>query len=410
MKSITLGNTTLVTSDPSRVDAPDLLVVGHSGFIAINRNIYVRLKTRGWRVELVIPQHIPSLHPRPADPKRAEDPPIHWIEIKGSNQRFWQFDGLANILRIRRPRAIFLEADPASALAITLSKWARQNKTPLLCSTNENTIAPLIESILRARFLAAARTFRSLLMTSLTRNAIVQVFVLCNAAADSMKVLGFGDKVLKMPLGFDPAVFHPDKCARERIRSRYNLRFPVISYFGRVVPGKGLELLIEALGKMMDLDWHFLIDDFPSNEGRDYAGKVQTKIANNPALVARTQKFHADHYEIAAYMNAADIIVAPSCLPEQYGRVLAEAMACGKTVVASDAGAYPELIGDCGIIIPQANVEALTTTLRRIVLDVSLREDLGKRSSRRAVQFLSMDVQMDIIEQRLKELLPTGDS
>jgi glycosyltransferase involved in cell wall biosynthesis len=386
---------------------PDLIVVGHAGFIAINRNVYVLLGNRGWRLELIIPQSIPCLQLLLADPKRAEDPPIHWVKVKGSNQRFWNFDGLTNILKARRPRAVFLEADPASMLAITLSRWTRRNRIPLLCYTNENTIAPLWGSLLRAQFPAAARTFRSLLMTSLTRSAVSRVFVLCNAAVESMKVLGFRNRIFKMPLGFDPAVFHPNPEARARIRTRHNLQSPVIAYVGRMIQGKGMEFLIEALGMLMDLDWHFLVDDFSSAESGDYADRIQKQIAANPRLAARTQRFHADHFEIAAYMNAADIIVAPSCLPEQYGRVLAEAMACGKVVVASDAGAYPELIGDCGIIVSQANSQALVAVLRRLLINPSLGRELGTRAAARALKALSLEVQVNIIDQHLKEALRT---
>src|SRR5262249_26968828 len=151
--------------------------------------------------------------------------------------------------------------------------------------------------------------------------------------------------------------------------------------------------------------WHFLIDDFTSTTPGDYAGRIQSQIATKPALAARTQKFHADHYEVAAYMNGVDIVVAPSCLPEQYGRVLAEAMACGKVVVASEAGAYPELIQDCGLIVPQADAQALAKTLRQVLLDPSLAGDLGTKAAKRASETLSTDVQARIIEQHLNETI-----
>jgi len=122
---------------------PDMIVVGHAGFTAINRNIYAALVALGWRLELVIPQYLPGLDSRQADPKRVEDPPIHWVQVKGkTNQRFWSFEGLQTILEIRKPRAIYLEGDPASVLAIHLARWARRNEVPLLCYTIENRAVP----------------------------------------------------------------------------------------------------------------------------------------------------------------------------------------------------------------------------------------------------------------------------
>ena len=385
---------------------PDLMVLSHACFTAINRNVYVALVALGWRLELVIPQYLPGLDSRQADPKRVEDPPIHWVQVKGkTNQRFWSFEGLQTILEIRKPRAIYLEGDPASVLAIHCARWARRNDVPLVCYTIENRIAPLLRGVFRADFPAVARTLRSFLMTRLTRSAIALVFVLCDAAAESMKVLGFAGRIFKMPLGYEPAVFRPDQEAREKIRARHNLRAPVIAYIGRMVPGKGVEFLIEALGKLMDLEWHFLVDEFSSGERGDYSDRVQRQIAANPKLGARTLRFHADHYEIAAYMNAADVVVAPSCLPEQYGRVLAEAMACGKVVIASDTGAYPELVGGCGIIVPQADPQALASVLRQVLVDSSVGRELGTKAAARALKALSMEVQVNIIDQRLKEML-----
>jgi glycosyltransferase involved in cell wall biosynthesis len=391
-----------------RIVSPDLIVVGHSGFTAINRNVYNKLAKCGWHVELVIPQFIPSFKNRGADPKRPEDPTIHWVKVRGSNQRFWFFEGMIDILKFRRPRAVLLEADPASRLAISLSIWANRENIPLLCYTNENTITPFWRSVFKADVPAAARTLRSLLMTRLTRGAVTRVFVLCDAAAASMAVLGFKDRTYKMPLGFDSEIFHPDPEARELIRARLGLRYPVIAYIGRMVPGKGVEFLIEALSGMLNLDWHLLIDDFNSSEQGDYADQIEKQLAANPAVAARTQRFHADHFEVAAYMNASDMLVAPSCLPEQYGRVLAEAMACGKVVVASDAGAYPELVGDCGVIFPKANTEALMNTLRDLLQNPSMRSHFESAAAARAIQELSMSTQIAILDRHVGNLLSSG--
>jgi glycosyltransferase involved in cell wall biosynthesis len=384
---------------------PDFLVVGHAGFTAINRNVYVCLARQGWSVEMAIPRFVPGFD-RAADPQRPEDPPIHWVKIGGiTNQRFWNFNGVTDVLERRHPRAIFLEADPASRLAIRVSKWARRNGVPLLCYTNENNLISLGRSLFHARLPAAVRTLRSMLLARFSRPGIAHVFVVCNAAANSMKILGFKDRISKMPLGIDPSVFHVDAEARQRIRTQKNLHAPVITYIGRISEGKGIEYLIEALGMLVNLEWHFLIDDFSSAERGDYADRIQKMIGTNPSLAARLQRFHADHYEIADYINAADIIVAPSCLPEQYGRILAEAMACGKLVVASDAGAYSEIVGDCGIIVPMADTSALATALRRALENPSLAAELGRKAATRAHDELTIDVQAGIIARELQETL-----
>jgi glycosyltransferase involved in cell wall biosynthesis len=67
-------------------------------------------------------------------------------------------------------------------------------------------------------------------------------------------------------------------------------------------------------------------------------------------------------------MNAADIVIVPSIrIPqwkEQYGRVAAEAMACGKHVIASETGALPELLGGYGDLFEEGNKDQLKDTIR----------------------------------------------
>jgi glycosyltransferase involved in cell wall biosynthesis len=242
-------------------------------------------------------------------------------------------------------------------------------------------------------------------MVQISRSPIKHVFVLSNASVESMRVLGFGACVSKMPLGFDPKVFRPDAAARERIRASLDLNAPVIAYIGRMVEGKGIEYLIEALGTMLDLQWYLIMDDFESGDAPDYARRMREKINATAGVADRVRFFHADHYRIAAYINAADIIVAPSCLSEQYGRSLAEAMACGKIVIASDAGAYPELVGDSGVVVPKANSAALAAVLRKAITDPAWAANVGEKAAIMAHEKLSMNSQADIIEGKLKELI-----
>ena len=69
---------------------------------------------------------------------------------------------------------------------------------------------------------------------------------------------------------------------------------------------------------------------------------------------------------------------------EQFGRVLAEAMACKVPVIGSDSGAIREVIGDAGLIFPEGNVAALADCLRLLNASPSLRHDLAERGYVRA--------------------------
>ena len=80
---------------------------------------------------------------------------------------------------------------------------------------------------------------------------------------------------------------------------------------------------------------------------------------------------HPTHTGIADYMNAADWVIVPSVSTpswkEQYGRVAAEAMACGRTVVASRSGALPDLLNGYGLLFEEGNVQGLKEILENLI-------------------------------------------
>jgi glycosyltransferase involved in cell wall biosynthesis len=78
---------------------------------------------------------------------------------------------------------------------------------------------------------------------------------------------------------------------------------------------------------------------------------------------------------------------------EQYGRVAAETMACGRLVVVSDSGALPELVGDAGIVVPEKELSELDRELARVLDGPELIQRYGSRAAARALSELSLPVQ-----------------
>ena len=78
-------------------------------------------------------------------------------------------------------------------------------------------------------------------------------------------------------------------------------------------------------------------------------------------------------------IRALDIVVHASTVPEPFGLVIAEAMACGRAVIASDAGGAREIFtrGIDALAHPPGNSEALAECISRLAGDESLRQQLG---------------------------------
>jgi glycosyltransferase involved in cell wall biosynthesis len=81
----------------------------------------------------------------------------------------------------------------------------------------------------------------------------------------------------------------------------------------------------------------------------------------------------------AGVYRGLDVVVHASTLPEPFGLTVAEAMACGRAVVASGAGGVAELItpGHDGLITPPGNAAGLMKAVRHLAGDQALRERLG---------------------------------
>jgi glycosyltransferase involved in cell wall biosynthesis len=84
----------------------------------------------------------------------------------------------------------------------------------------------------------------------------------------------------------------------------------------------------------------------------------------------------------------ACMVVVPS-IYEGFGLPAAEAMACGLPVISTNGGALPEVIGDCGIIVPTRNKEAIAAAIVDLLDSPEKRASLGQRARQRIQQKFS---------------------
>jgi glycosyltransferase involved in cell wall biosynthesis len=88
--------------------------------------------------------------------------------------------------------------------------------------------------------------------------------------------------------------------------------------------------------------------------------------------------------ELVALYRRATLVVVPS-LYEGFGLPAAEAMACGTPVVATRAGALPEVLaaGGGGILVPPGDAEALAKAIATLLDQPAARAELGARAPAR---------------------------
>jgi glycosyltransferase involved in cell wall biosynthesis len=142
---------------------------------------------------------------------------------------------------------------------------------------------------------------------------------------------------------------------------------------GSVVPRKGFDLLIEALGMLKNLPWRLTIAGDRTRDPQA-AAQLDADIARH-GLTGRIDVLGAVAEErVAALYVAADIFVLASRF-EGYGMAFAEAMAHGLPVVGTTAGAIADTVPpEAGVLVEPNEVNALARAIRLLIENRNERE------------------------------------
>lgn len=151
-------------------------------------------------------------------------------------------------------------------------------------------------------------------------------------------------------------------------------RGPSLLFVGRLdEPRKGLRVLLDALPAVAER----------------HPGVRLTVVGPgtpppvSPAVASRVRFAGAvDDRAKAALLSAADVLVAPNTGGESFGIVLAEAMAAGATVVASDLAPFRDVLeqGRCGVLFRTGDPAALADALDRVLREPGLRREVAGRA------------------------------
>lgn len=135
---------------------------------------------------------------------------------------------------------------------------------------------------------------------------------------------------------------------------------------GSLVPRKGYDLLIAALGAIADLPWRLVIAADPARDPAT-ARAVQAQVDALRLGDRVTLAGVVSAERLAELYATADLFVLPSRY-EGFGMAFTEAIAHGVPVVGTTAGAIPEAVpAGAGVLVPPDSVSHLTSTLMRLI-------------------------------------------
>jgi glycosyltransferase involved in cell wall biosynthesis len=175
-------------------------------------------------------------------------------------------------------------------------------------------------------------------------------------------------KLRLIPRGIDLEYFNPETVSPAHLRQEWNLppKARVILLPGRISKSKGQDTLIKALALMESPNTVLIL--LGSAQGHEAYRDTLLHLAASLNLKDRVKWFPAIS-DLAPAYQLADVIVCPSHTPEGFGRLIVEAQAMKKPIIATDHGAASDLIENrkTGWLVPPQDEKTLAKVLDQVL-------------------------------------------
>jgi glycogen(starch) synthase len=286
--------------------------------------------------------------------------PIPWF------RQLWAAAAVPTIARLRGVDLVHVHVGEDLAVA-PLARWAASRaRAPLVVTMHCSLQHTLARHDLRSLLLRAAGGRAEL---RLQREADA-VLVLTERLAKEIVASGVSSsRVLVVPVGIDQEAF-----SRPVLRPEAMEGGRWIVYGGRLVMEKGVSDLLVAFSRVEAPDVGLLL------VGEGPARGVVLNLARKLGIGDRVRLVGpVSHDLMPGYLQHAEMVVLPSWYEER-GRILLEAMAAGRPVVATATGGIPETVhgGGNGLLVPPRDPIRLAAAIDRLLRDPGLAAALAE--------------------------------
>ena len=343
------------------------VIVSHLYASPASRGKLHALVGQGAAVAVAVPARwIPPGGAEPLETPFAEDNGVRIVPIPTTGREAngapaaWRTSALRRLLTDFRPDIVQVEEEPTTRVAAGVTRLARQLGIPALAFSTDSLSRPypLLPKMRRRRTLSRATGIvgANAVVTGLVRSEFPGL------AAESIPQLG-----LPVPRALAVEPHAP----------------LAIGFVGRLVPEKGLDVLLRACVRLYGA-WTLTV------AGTGPEQETLEALAERLGIASRvTWLGGIPRAQLSTLWPRLDCLVAPSRTTagwvETYPVQVLEAMGHGVTVVASDSGALPEVVGKAGLIFRDGHPEGLTEALTRLLEDGELRERLAAEGRRRVI-------------------------
>ena len=193
--------------------------------------------------------------------------------------------------------------------------------------------------------------------------------------------------------GVDAPTRLPD---RESARQAFGLpaEATVFGLFSQLVPHKGALDFVYAAHRLSVKNpdaWFLVAGHGPPS----FVIELQRSIADGPA--AERIRVVPPQPDIWELMAAVDVLALTTLWPDPLPRVVMEAMAVGRPVVAYGGGGVPEMVVELetGLLSRPGDVDGLSSAMEQLAADEALRQRMGAAGARRARELFSVRRHLD---------------
>lgn len=321
------------------------------------------------KVEAVMPERWGELPPEPLE---NGGPPLHrQAAFLHGHNHLHLYRRAGSLLARCSPDLVHVDEEPYSAVTAQLVHLAGRRGVPAVFFAWQNLdkrLPPPFPSLRSWVFRRAAGAIAG-----------------TERAGEVLRSQGYRGPLAVIPqFGVDADRFAPDPEARCDVRSALGIAPEafVVGFAGRLVPEKGVGLLLRAAANLAGA--HLLI----LGEGPE-----RRRLESETRQMGTTGRVHfvghRPSLEIPRWLAACDVVTLPSVgrrgWTEQFGRILVEAMACRVPVVGTRTGEIPAVVGDGGLVVDAGQPEALARALRELARDPARRAELGRRGRARVL-------------------------
>ena len=193
------------------------------------------------------------------------------------------------------------------------------------------------------------------------------------------------DKINVLPNIIDTNHFKP----KQKEPSNY---FNIL-HVGRFERGKGIETLIETFIQLAKKYSDLFLTCVGNPRGPSLE-KCKNKLLKEGLNERVVFTGFITYNELPLHYSQCDLVVVPSEIYESFSYTVAQGLACGKPVIASNIGGIPETVnyGKAGILFDPGNIEDLTEKIEYLYHNIHKRKNIARKAREHVVENYSIEV------------------